>query len=184
MHLWKQYLKQIWSFIRHVLAIRGILQWIGVWNMTISLLSAACVAIWSYARHIPGPYALLIALAVFAIVVIVWRAFSIKRIWIAQEFTASTLPMSATLSAQIINPTSSNRATPPLFPTVLSHTDICIQIFLDAANSWMTRSDIENRIKEKGLNWSRAALDKVLEDSKRFEKSHARKRDLFRLKQP
>jgi hypothetical protein len=65
--------------VRHILAIRGLLQWMGWWKPLVTAAAAAGVTLWSYVEGIRGPVLLLIALVFFVFVLIGWRAFTYPR---------------------------------------------------------------------------------------------------------
>ena len=72
-------LSRAWGFIRHVLSIRGVLQWTGVWQpMTAAILSPV-IGVWSALKGTPAPVAVLIGMVAFVLVLIAWRAIWLMR---------------------------------------------------------------------------------------------------------
>src|SRR5260221_446023 len=69
-------LSKLWDTIRHVLAVRSLLDWIG-WKESVGVaLVAIVVGVWSHVEGVPGPILFVLALTAAAIVIIIWRALS------------------------------------------------------------------------------------------------------------
>src|SRR5580658_8359540 len=70
---WPKFLKA-WSYVKNVSAIRGLLQWIGVWDFCVrwfkrfigATLVAFATVVWSRFAALPGPVRFVLALASFA----------------------------------------------------------------------------------------------------------------------
>jgi hypothetical protein len=63
--IWK-----FWGLIRHVLSVRGLLQWIGVWQIVVTLIVSQAVAVWSSLKGVAAPIAVVIGLVSFASVAV------------------------------------------------------------------------------------------------------------------
>ena len=74
----KRVLRNTWGFVRQILSIRGLLDWLG-WKQAVGgFIMTGGIVVWSYIRHLSGPNALLLGLATMALVVILWRALTFE----------------------------------------------------------------------------------------------------------
>jgi hypothetical protein len=67
--------RKSWGVVRHILSVRGLLQWTGWWQPVSATASALAVGIGTWFKGHNWPVALLLALTGFALVSIIWRAF-------------------------------------------------------------------------------------------------------------
>jgi hypothetical protein len=65
-----------WAFVRHVLSIRGLLQWTGWWETVTAGASSVALAIASRLNGLAWPITATIAIVVFAAVSVIWRVLS------------------------------------------------------------------------------------------------------------
>jgi len=80
--MWQAFLTW-WGRYKNVQAVRGLLQWIGVWDWGVrwckrvigGLVAAALTLIWSRVIKLPGPFQFVLALASFALMLLIITAF-------------------------------------------------------------------------------------------------------------
>jgi hypothetical protein len=63
-----------WSGVGHVLRVRSVLEWVGVWGLVTSTASAILLGVWTTLQGWPWPIVITIALGVWACVAVIWRA--------------------------------------------------------------------------------------------------------------
>jgi hypothetical protein len=81
-------LLRLWGFIRQLLSVRGLLDWLG-WKQGVgTALTAVLLTGWGWLEHLPGPELVVIALLGCAFLIISWRGLSVN--WAAP--VASDLP--------------------------------------------------------------------------------------------
>ena len=71
---WRALLR-VWGIVRHILSVRGLLQWTGKWETVTAAIAAAGLSIWSWAKSLPGPLTALVALGAFVLVSAAWRTW-------------------------------------------------------------------------------------------------------------
>lgn len=62
--------KKLWPTYKNVAAVRGLLQWLGVWPPVVAALSGAGVWFWTHAAHLRGPEQFILALAAFVLILV------------------------------------------------------------------------------------------------------------------
>ena len=75
----KRRFMQAWSVLRHILSIRGLLQWLGLWKGMCAAMIPVALTIAGYLKHLAWPELIAIGLGSFAVIVVVWRAISLSR---------------------------------------------------------------------------------------------------------
>lgn len=71
----KTAISRLWEVTRHVLSIRGLLQWTGWWQPVSAVLLSHIIAVGSATKGIPWPLSVLIGLIAFVVILVIWRAF-------------------------------------------------------------------------------------------------------------
>src|ERR1035438_499588 len=66
-------LSRLWEITRHVLSVRGLLQWTGWWQPMSAAIFSPSIGVWSVLKGMPGPVAVLIGMVGFVVVLIAWR---------------------------------------------------------------------------------------------------------------
>jgi hypothetical protein len=68
---------RVWAFIRHILSVRGLLDWLG-WKQSVgAVIIGLGTGFWSWITGMPGPVVFALAMGVIAATVIVWRGIAI-----------------------------------------------------------------------------------------------------------
>jgi hypothetical protein len=63
--------KKLWPAYKNVAAVRGLLQWLGWWKTGLATMTAVGVWFWAHASRLNGPERFVLALAAFALVLVV-----------------------------------------------------------------------------------------------------------------
>jgi hypothetical protein len=72
-------LRRAWSFIRHILSIRSLLQWTGIWQVVAAAVPSALLAVGSAFARLPWPVVVLVGLAAFVLILVGWRAWTLHE---------------------------------------------------------------------------------------------------------
>jgi hypothetical protein len=76
-----------WNVMRHVLAVRGLLEWIGWWGIVSGVLAGLVVSVGSILKRLPWPVTVTLGLVAFAAVT---GALAAYQVW-ASKLRAPTI---------------------------------------------------------------------------------------------
>jgi hypothetical protein len=78
----RQFLWDMWGATRHILALRGLLQWTGYWETAVALITSLFLAAWYWVSQNSVPITILIFLATFLVVSLIYRTIvDMNFIW-------------------------------------------------------------------------------------------------------
>ena len=68
-----RFVGNLWGIVRHLLAVRGLLQWSGWWETVTAVIMSQVLSVWSAVKGVPWPVAVLIGIVAFVFTSAAWR---------------------------------------------------------------------------------------------------------------
>jgi hypothetical protein len=94
--VWQRFLR-LWNLVRQVLAVRGLLDWIGWWKPVVGAIPAIATAAFAIARHAPSLVVGISGPVVFVSVLFVWRAVALWKTVLIDQIPFDYLPSGSPL---------------------------------------------------------------------------------------
>ncbi len=104
----RKLLVRLWGFVRHILSVRGLLQWTGWWETVAAIIGSAALTVGSILSRLPWPLTVAVALGAFAAISVCWRVWRPRGLHKALP-TSGPDQISLAMSGEFLVATVENR---------------------------------------------------------------------------